>query len=76
MKSRRIRWAGHVALIGEERTFYKVLVGKNERKRLLGDRGVDGRMGSEGILWRLVGGVQSGFYWFRIGAGGGLLWVR
>jgi hypothetical protein len=50
MKSRRIRWAGHVALMGEERKFYKVLVGKNERNRLLGDRGVDGRMGSEGIL--------------------------
>jgi hypothetical protein len=35
-KSRRMRWAGHVARIGEERKVNKVLVGKPERKRLLG----------------------------------------
>jgi hypothetical protein len=28
VKSRRIRWAGHVARMGEERKVYKVLVGK------------------------------------------------
>jgi hypothetical protein len=28
MKSRRMRWAGHVARMGEERKVYKVLVGK------------------------------------------------
>jgi hypothetical protein len=27
-KSRRMRWAGHVARIGEERDFYRVLFGK------------------------------------------------
>jgi hypothetical protein len=32
----RIRWAGHVALFGEERKVYKVLVGKPEGKILLG----------------------------------------
>ena len=30
IKSRRMRWAGHVALIGEERGVYRVLVGKQE----------------------------------------------
>jgi hypothetical protein len=30
-----MRWAGHVACIGEERTVYKVLVGKPEGKRPL-----------------------------------------
>jgi hypothetical protein len=30
VKSRRMRWAGHVACIGEERKVYKVLVGKPE----------------------------------------------
>jgi hypothetical protein len=30
VKSRRMRWAGHVARLGEERKVYKVLVGKPE----------------------------------------------
>ena len=36
IKSRRMRWAGHVALIWERRGEYWVLVGKPEGKRLLG----------------------------------------
>jgi hypothetical protein len=36
IKSRRMRWAGHVARMGEERKVYKVLVGKSEAKRPLG----------------------------------------
>ena len=36
MKSRRMRWAGHVARMGEERVVYRVLVGKPEGKRPLG----------------------------------------
>jgi hypothetical protein len=35
-KSRRMRWAGHVARMGEERKLYKALVGKPEGKRPLG----------------------------------------
>jgi len=35
-KSRRMRWAGHVARMGEGRGVYRVLVGKNERQRPLG----------------------------------------
>jgi len=31
-----MRWAGHVARIGEERGMYRVLVGKPEGKRPLG----------------------------------------
>ena len=33
IKSRRMRWAGHVARMGEERSVYRVLVGKPEGKR-------------------------------------------
>ena len=33
IKSRRMRWAGHVAHMGEERGLYRVLVGKPEGKR-------------------------------------------
>ena len=36
IKSRKMRWAGHVALMGEERGVYRVLVGKLERRRPLG----------------------------------------
>jgi hypothetical protein len=36
IKSRRMRWAGHVARMGEGRDVYRVLVGKPEGKRPLG----------------------------------------
>ena len=36
IKSRRMRWAGHVARMGEEREVNRVLVGKPEGKRPLG----------------------------------------
>ena len=35
IKSRRMRWAGHVARMGERRGVYRVLVGKREGRRLL-----------------------------------------
>jgi len=36
IKSRRVRWAGHVARMGEEREVYRILVGKPEGRRPLG----------------------------------------
>ena len=36
VKSRRMRWAGHVACMGEDRVLHRVLVGKPEGKRPLG----------------------------------------
>ena len=36
IKSRRTRWAGHVARMGEDRVVYRVLVGRPEGKRPLG----------------------------------------
>ena len=36
IKSRRMRWDGNVARMGEEREVYRVLVGKPEGKRPLG----------------------------------------
>jgi hypothetical protein len=35
IKSRRMRWAGHVAHMGEGRDVYRVLVGRHEGKRPL-----------------------------------------
>jgi hypothetical protein len=36
VKSRRMRWAGHVARMGEDMCVHRVLVGKPEGKRPLG----------------------------------------
>jgi len=42
IKSRRMRWTGHVARMGEERGVYRVFLGKPEGKSHWGDLGVDG----------------------------------
>jgi hypothetical protein len=71
-----MRQAGHVACMEEERKVYKVLVKKPEGKRPLGEKGIDGRIGSEWILGRLAGtgGVNwIGFDWLRIGTSGKLI---
>jgi hypothetical protein len=56
IKSRRMRWAGHVARMGEGRNVYRILVGMAEGKNYLKDQGADGRMGSKWTLGRSVGG--------------------
>jgi hypothetical protein len=50
IKSRRMRWAGHVTRMGEIRNAYVILVGNPERRDQLEDRGVDGRIILEWIL--------------------------
>jgi hypothetical protein len=70
IKSRRMRWAGHMSRVGDEKKVYRVLVGRPEGKRPLG------RPWDDGIIMNLreIGwGIQSGFIWLRIGTGGGLL---
>jgi hypothetical protein len=44
IKSRRLRWVGHVALMSEGRGVYRVLVGKPEVRDHWEDLGVDGRI--------------------------------
>ena len=72
VKSRRMRWAGHVARMEEGRGVHRVLVGKPEGKRPLGDLDVDGR-----IILRWMFGkweeVETGWSWLRIGTDGGHL---
>jgi hypothetical protein len=73
VKSRRMRWARHVACMGQERKVYKVLVGKPEGKRPLGR---PRRRWEDGIrmdLREIVLGVWIGFDWLGTGTGGGLL---
>ena len=72
-KSRRMRWAGHVARMGESRGLYRVLVGKPEGKRPLGRprRKSEGniKMDLQEVGW----GLWTGLIWLRIGTGGGHL---
>jgi hypothetical protein len=61
VKSKRMRWAGHVVLMGEGRGVHRVLVGRPEGRDQWGDRGVDGRIILRWIFrkWGLDG-VGSG----------------
>jgi hypothetical protein len=52
IKSRRMRWAGPVARMGEKKNTYRILVGKPEGKRPLEDQSVDGWTISKWILER------------------------
>jgi hypothetical protein len=72
-KSRRTRWAGHVARMGERRSVYSVLVGKPEGKRALGK---PRRRWEDNIKMDLqeVGvGACTGSNWLGIGSGSGHL---
>ena len=72
----KMRWAGHVARMGERRGVYRVLVGKPEGKRLLGRprlRWEDNiKMDIQGVGY----GGWTGSSWLRIGTGGGQLLMR
>jgi hypothetical protein len=73
IKSRRMRWAGHVARMGEGRGAYRILVGRPEGRRPLGRprrrREDNIKMDLQEVGW----GAWTGLIWLRIGAGGGLL---
>jgi hypothetical protein len=72
MKSRRLRWAGHVARMGERRGAYRALVGKREVRSPLGR---PRRKWEDNIKMDLreVGWVAwAGSIWLRIGTGGEL----
>jgi len=73
IKSRRMRWAGYVARMGEERGVYRVLVGKPEGRNQWGDLGVDGWIILEWISKRWDVGIWTGLGWPRIETGGGRL---
>ena len=72
-EARRMRWAGHVARMGEERVVYRVLVGKRRERDHLGDLGVDGWIILGWISRRWDVGMWTGLGWPRIGTSGGSL---
>jgi hypothetical protein len=55
MKSRKMRWAGYVACIGDGRCAYKILVEKRKRRSHLEDLGEDGRIIVKWIYKNLEG---------------------
>jgi hypothetical protein len=63
VKSRRMRWAGQVARMGEQRKVYKVLVGRPEGKRRLGRRR---RRWEEGIRMDLKEIGLGSVDWIRL----------
>jgi len=71
IKSRRMRWAGHVARMGEERGACRVLVGKPEGRNRWEDLDVDGWIILGMISRRWDVGIWTGLGWPRIGTGGG-----
>ena len=73
LKSRKKRWAGHVAHLGERRGLYRVLVGKPEGKRPLGRRRRRWEDNIKMDLQEVGFGMWTGSSWLRIGTGGGHL---
>jgi hypothetical protein len=70
IKSRRMRWAGHVAQMGEKRNVYRLLVGKPEgmrplgrpRRRWMGNIKMDLlEIGLNVVAW--IGLVQDRYRW-------------
>jgi hypothetical protein len=63
IKSRRLRWAGHVARMGERRSAYRVLLGKPEGRRPLGR---PRRRWEDNIKMNLKRGWVGGIDWIDL----------
>jgi len=71
-KSRRMRWAGHVARMGEEKGCTGSWRGNRSEGDHWGDLGVDGQiLGCISRKWDVC--IWTGFGWPRIETGGGRL---
>jgi hypothetical protein len=72
-KARRMRWAGHVARMGEVKGAYNILVGRPEGRRPLGrprrrwEDNIKINLREKGL------GMWIGFIWLKTGIRGGLL---
>jgi len=73
IKSRRMRWAGHVAHMGEERVCIGSLWGNRREGDHCGDLGVDGWIILGWISRRWDVGIWTELGWSRIETGGGRL---
>jgi hypothetical protein len=73
IKARRMRWAWHVARMGEVRGAYNILVGKPEGRRLLGRHRRRWEDNIKMILGKWGLGMWIRLIRLRIGTGGELL---
>jgi len=73
IKARTMRWAGHVARMGERSGVYKGLVRKPKRKKPLGRSRRRWEDNIKMDLKKVGRGVWTGLSWLRIGTGGGHL---
>jgi hypothetical protein len=73
IKSRRMRWAGHVAHMGKREVYTGCWWGDLRESDHLGDPGVDESIILKWICKPWDGGAWNGLSWLRIGTGGRLL---
>ena len=73
VKSRRMRWAGHVAHMGKGEVCTGFWLGNLRERDHWGDPDVDGRIILRWIFRKWEGVVGTGLSWLRIGTGGGRL---
>ena len=73
IKSRRMRWAGHVACMDEGRVCTRFWWGNLIVREHWGDQDIDGKVILRWIFRKLEGVVGTGWGWLRIGTGGGHL---
>jgi hypothetical protein len=73
IKSRRIRWAGHVARMGREEAYAGFWWGNLKKIDHLRDAGVHGRIILRWIFRNWDVGVRNGTSWLWIGTDGGYL---
>ena len=73
---KKMRWAGHVAHVGEKRGVHRVLVRSLRERVYLEDPGIDGRIILRLIFRKWDVGAWTGLIWLRIGTVGGHLWMQ
>jgi len=73
VKSRRMRWAGHVARMGEGEGCTGFLWGNLRERDHWGGPDADGRIILRWIFKKWEEVVRTGWSWLRIGIGGGNL---
>jgi hypothetical protein len=73
IKARRMRWAGHVARMGEVRGAQNIFVGRPEGRRPLGRPRRRWEVKIKMDLREIGLGMWIGFIGLRTGTGGGLL---
>jgi len=73
IKSRRMKWSGHVACTGRGEVYTGFWWGNLRERDNLGDPDIDLRIILRWIFKKWDVGVWTGSSWLRIGTGGGLL---